>query len=170
LKTYQCDDGNTLPLDGCSATCTIETGFYCAGGSVSRADVCDELCDDGSDWHSFECDYGAGVNGDGCSTKCEIEIGFFCYRGMPGSSDTCFSVCGDGRTVGTEVCDDGNANNGVLVATTDGCANCNVVTGWYCWNSSPYTPSYCAEICGDGRDFFHYGCDDGNNVDGDGCD
>jgi cysteine-rich repeat protein len=28
----------------------------------------------------------------------------------------------------------------------------------------------CKEICGDGKDFGHYGCDDGNNIDGDGCD
>ena len=26
-----CDDGNTTPSDGCSATCTIETGFICSG-------------------------------------------------------------------------------------------------------------------------------------------
>ena len=26
------------------------------------------------------------------------------------------------------------------------------------------------EICGDGYDFFNYGCDDGNLVNGDGCD
>ncbi len=26
-----CDDGNTTPGDGCSATCSIETGFQCSG-------------------------------------------------------------------------------------------------------------------------------------------
>lgn len=26
-----CDDGNTTPGDGCSATCTVETGFLCEG-------------------------------------------------------------------------------------------------------------------------------------------
>lgn len=26
-----CDDGNTLPGDGCSPTCTVETGYHCNG-------------------------------------------------------------------------------------------------------------------------------------------
>lgn len=29
----QCDDGNTTPGDGCSATCQIESGFHCAHGA-----------------------------------------------------------------------------------------------------------------------------------------
>lgn len=31
------------------------------------------------------------------------------------------------------------------------------------------TPDICTEICGDGRDYKTYPCDDGNNIDGDGC-
>ena len=29
--TEQCDDGNNVPFDGCSATCTGETGYTCTG-------------------------------------------------------------------------------------------------------------------------------------------
>lgn len=36
-----CDDGNTIPLDGCSALCEVEPGYKCAGGdSGAQADVC----------------------------------------------------------------------------------------------------------------------------------
>lgn len=128
------------------------------------------MCEDSSDWHKFECEFGPGVNGDGCNVYCEIEVGWFCLSGMPGTSDFCFTTCGDGRVLNNEACDDGNANNGLMVATTDGCANCAIVNGWYCWNGSPYTRSYCAEICGDGIDFKYFPCDDGNLKNDDGCD
>jgi len=29
---------------------------------------------------------------------------------------------------------------------------------------------YCWEICGDGYDYWYYDCDDGNLINGDGCD
>ena len=87
---------------------------------------------------------------------------------MPGSQDTCWSLCGDGRVVGTEACDDGNGNN-ALGTPTDGCVNCAIVTGWQCAYGTPYHKSLCTEICGDGNDYFHYPCDDGNSKAGDGC-
>ena len=55
----QCDDANTLDSDGCSSSCTIETGFTCSASPelASSRDVCqqcgngihegNELCDDG---------------------------------------------------------------------------------------------------------------------------
>ena len=36
----QCDDGNLNDGDGCSALCTLETGFICEGGSPTSPDVC----------------------------------------------------------------------------------------------------------------------------------
>lgn len=152
---HKCDDGNLFSTDGCTFDCKIENGFICGGGSPDRADICEELCDDNSDWHNFECEFGPGVIGDGCNLHCEIETGFFCNTGMPGTPDTCWAPCGDGRTVGTEECDDGNwkFNTNTYPANTDGCYNCQIGVGWECWNSSPYTPSHCKEICGDGYDF-----------------
>lgn len=36
----QCDDGNLISGDGCSAMCEIEIDFDCTGGSPTGADVC----------------------------------------------------------------------------------------------------------------------------------
>ena len=36
----QCDDGNSLSGDGCSASCEIECGYECAGGSLEGPDQC----------------------------------------------------------------------------------------------------------------------------------
>ena len=41
LITEQCDDGNTVSGDGCSANCKREVGFYCEGT------VCVTKCGDG---------------------------------------------------------------------------------------------------------------------------
>ena len=50
----QCDDGNTLAEDGCSATCTCEPEV-CGDGVVG----CTEQCDDGNT-----------LDGDQCSSQC----------------------------------------------------------------------------------------------------
>ena len=49
----KCDDGNTDPLDGCSATCTIERGYYCSGLPKS---TCATRCGDGIVAGDEECD------------------------------------------------------------------------------------------------------------------
>jgi cysteine-rich repeat protein len=41
--TEQCDDGNTTNCDGCSSTCTTESGLRCGDGIVNAA--CGEQCD-----------------------------------------------------------------------------------------------------------------------------
>lgn len=48
--------------------------------------------------------------------------------------------------------------------------NCNVEDGWICDGGTATGPDTCTEICGDGLDWFSYPCDDGNLIDGDGCD
>jgi cysteine-rich repeat protein len=57
--TEQCDDGNTVSGDGCSATCTIETTACCGNGTVEAGEQCD---DDNL------------VSGDGCSATCQLEV------------------------------------------------------------------------------------------------
>jgi cysteine-rich repeat protein len=54
----QCDDGNNVDGDGCSATCTVEA--FCGDGTVDPG----EQCDDGNN-----------QNGDGCSATCTFEGG-----------------------------------------------------------------------------------------------
>jgi len=48
----QCDDGNTVACDGCSASCQLEV---CGNGTVD----CGEACDDGN-----------VIDGDGCNATC----------------------------------------------------------------------------------------------------
>jgi cysteine-rich repeat protein len=38
-----CDDGNNQNGDGCSASCTVETGWLCSGGSEISSDVCQKV-------------------------------------------------------------------------------------------------------------------------------
>jgi|SRR5581483_5363580 len=52
----QCDDGNVLSGDGCSAACTLEAG--CGNGVVEPGEECDD--------HNT-------VAGDGCSATCQYE-------------------------------------------------------------------------------------------------
>ena len=75
-------------------------------------------------------------------------------------------ICGDGIDFFHYGCDDGNLTPG------DGCDQfCKVEIGYTCSGGGhwPANPDTCTEICGDGKDFYNYACDDGNNVGGDGC-
>jgi fibro-slime domain-containing protein len=66
----QCDDGNLVPYDGCSPTCTVEP--RCTGGT------CTAVCGDGLKFPNEECDDGNLQDGDGCSSQCKPETGFNC--------------------------------------------------------------------------------------------
>jgi uncharacterized repeat protein (TIGR01451 family) len=152
--TEACDDGNTTSGDGCSATCTVETGFNCTGATPS---VCTTTCGDGLRAGAEACDDQNTTNGDGCSATCTVESGYNCS----GSPSVCMATCGDGIRAGGEACDDNNTANG------DGCsAACTVETGFNCAGSAP---SVCNAICGDGLKRGSEQCDDGNTTNGDGC-
>lgn len=125
----QCDDGNTINGDGCTAQCEIESPL-CGNGTVDPG----EQCDDGN-----------LVNGDGCSSQCMTEVpapicgnsilegGEQCDDGNIISNDGCSSICllestsgqqcGNAIVEGTEQCDDGNLTDG------DGCSS-------ICWIES----------------------------------
>jgi fibro-slime domain-containing protein len=152
-----CDDGNTNPNDGCSMTCTIETGYtcdvpgqkcmlvtFCGDGKLTVADG--EQCDDMN-----------VLGGDGCSATCIVEANWTC----PTPGQPCISTvkCGDKKVTGTEQCDDGNLVNG------DGCTlGCEIECGWTCSGGACR-----ATKCGDGFVAGTEACDDGNLVNGDGC-
>ena len=70
----QCDDGNTVNGDGCSSTCTIETGYSCSGSPS----VCSPICGDGLVVGIEGCDDSNTVSGDGCSSTCTVEVGYIC--------------------------------------------------------------------------------------------
>lgn len=140
-----CDDGNAVDCDGCSAHCVVETG--CGDGVLCG----DELCEDGGN-----------VACDGCSVACIPEVGWLCGDMVVNTScreqcdppgefctDECLRVpvCGDALTEGDEECDDGNLTD------CDGCSGaCSLESG-----------------CGDGVRCGAEQCDDANEIACDGC-
>ena len=150
-ETEECEDNDTNPTggDGCSATCTIETGWICP----TLMEPCRPICGDVLLYGNEECEDGNIINGDGCNTECQIEIGYDC----PNVGKACIlAVCGNGVPEHGESCDDGN------LTPFDGCSSvCNV---------EPICNSgVCISICGDGLLFSDEECDDANTVGGDGC-
>lgn len=110
-----CDDGNAKSGDGCSASCTVESGYDCTGEPSS----CWSRCGDGALASNEKCDDANTTSGDGCNAACRIEFFYTCS----GSPSVCkaVTVCGDATVQGDEKCDDGNTHPG------DGCsATCTV--------------------------------------------
>jgi cysteine-rich repeat protein len=150
----QCDDGNTVPGDGCDSGCSIEPGFMCPyQGEPCRKPRCGDGYIDfipdptmgsgvsgggaggAASSGSFEvCDDGNNISGDGCSATCQVEGGWYCFDpGLPCKE----TRCGDG-VIGY-----------VLHTSTTGAGG-----------------------AGGGGNFEYYApepCDDGNTVNGDGC-
>src|SRR5688500_8364581 len=84
----ECDDGNALSGDGCSASCAEESGWVCDPN-------CTELCGDGVMVGDEACDDGAETPCGLCNADCS----------GPGAG-----VCGDGVIcTETERCDDANS-------------------------------------------------------------
>ncbi|MFN0245855.1 MAG: DUF4215 domain-containing protein [Kofleriaceae bacterium] len=160
----QCDDGNIIDGDRCSALCRIEecgnnvidqsAGEECDDNNTVGGDGCSaqcrrESCGNGVTDVGEECDDGNLANQDGCSgTPIEVDDGM---GGTMRSPEPCMSreVCGNGIKdfqVG-EVCDDGNTTSG------DGC-NSDCRSGEGCGNG----------IVDPGEE-----CDDGDNDENDRC-
>ncbi|HZU83172.1 MAG TPA: DUF4215 domain-containing protein, partial [Polyangiaceae bacterium] len=74
-----CDDGNSVPADGCSGTCQIEPGWYCP----VVGQPCKRLCGNGQLDPGEQCDLGPqnGQAGSGCLTDCQVAPGYAC--GVP---------------------------------------------------------------------------------------
>ena len=184
--TEQCDDGNDVSGDGCEADCTFSCdnttdmgnakcddanpcngveacgdnhvcapgkpsvdGDTCGSGKICVASACvDDICGDGFKNATEECDDGNMANGDGCDS-CK----FSCKSDDPARDCSNLDPC-----LGTS-CDD----------TTHTCGNA-VPDGDTCGQSSVCINGMCSAImCGDKLVQSGEECDDGNNVDGDGC-
>ena len=172
----QCDDSGTIPNDGCSSICVVETGWKCFG----EPSVCEEICGDGNIVGDEVCDDNNTEPCDECSSDC-LRIDNDCGDGIPECDedcdddnpnnnddclDTCVSAsCGDGyiwsQDAGDEVCDDGGT------IPNDGCSPiCQVEYGWSCSGE----PSVCVLLCGNGDDTDPgEDCDDGNSSNNDSC-
>ncbi len=142
----QCDDGNNISGDGCSAACQSETlcgngiidsGEECDDGNATETDACRNdcthaTCGDGVVFVGVEdCDDG-GSNSDSAPDACRTDC-------SPAS-------CGDGVHDTGEQCDDGND------VDSDGCRN-----------------NCTSPTCGDGILDPGEQCDDGNDVEDDAC-
>ncbi|HKZ49973.1 MAG TPA: DUF4215 domain-containing protein, partial [Candidatus Nanoarchaeia archaeon] len=151
-----CDDGGTASGDGCSSTCTIESGYTCTG----TPSVCTTIaCGNGVLQLGEFCDDGNINSGDGCTSTCAVETGWNC-NGL--SPTTCTTICNDGLIRGTETCDDGGGEGG-----SPGCSpTCTIEPGWSCTGQ----PSVCTLNCGNGVLNPGETCDDGGRISGDGCD
>jgi len=154
-----CDDGNSAPNDGCSATCKVEPGYSCTTPGMLCAQ--NERCGDGNvdiD-RGEECDDGNVIAGDGCSATCTLEPNYACNT--PGQLCKSTIVCGDGVIAGNEQCDDGTKTGLGGCSTT-----CQLKPGYLC----PVAGQKCVPAaCGDGIKVGNEQCDDGNTVSNDGC-
>jgi fibro-slime domain-containing protein len=156
-KQELCDDGNTKPGDGCASDCKTEIGWQCR----TPGKPCVPRCGDGQITATESCDDGDVISGNGCSSTCQIEPGWTCQSGA-----CTRSVCGNGKVEQGEACDKGE-NNGLFYGDGTGCSRtCSNEPA--CRNNNGVTMA-CAKICGDGHKDTNEACDDGNQVNGDGC-
>ncbi len=157
----ECDDGNTLPGDGCSGACTKEDFSDCPpNGGACKSTI---ICGDGKLEGSEVCDDGNASDADGCSSDCLVSDPSYDCSAL---AMMCINlvVCGDGKVTGDEACDDAKNPHGCL----DDCSA--VEDGYLCSKPGKACVKVKVAVCGDG--LFDPGeqCDDGDNtVAGDGC-
>jgi fibro-slime domain-containing protein len=189
-----CDDGDSEPDDGCSASCQTEPNFACPQAGEDCVQIV--TCGNGRIEGDETCDDADTDSGDGCSALCAREPGWSC----PTAGTACVAAeCGDGIVAGFEQCDDGDSGAGCVscrlqpgfhcptagapcVATTCGdklaqgleeCDDGNAIVGDgctpACLREPDCTDGVCARVCGDAVLQAGESCDDGNNFAGDGC-
>ncbi len=174
-----CDDNNIAGGDGCNTMCLLEIGQPCPNGSTTCASgYCDPVgtkcaCENDADCPTMQlcnliasphkcvdkgcgngvlemgegCDDGNMTGNDGCNGMCLLELGLSC----PGGWTTCTSG----------FCD-----------STDTTCACRVdadcLAGQFC--NTTASPNVCTKKgCGNSVVETNESCDDGNTLDGDGC-
>lgn len=162
-----CDDGNTMDGDECSADCSVSM-----------------LCGNGMLGGSEECDDGNSSDGDGCSSSClnercgngRVDAGEECDDGNADDADGCTASCAFTCSADTD-CDDADICNGVETCTDPATDLSRCVPpsapasdGTSCGSGLICLSGGCvSSACGDGFTDGSEQCDDGNAVDGDGC-
>ncbi|CAD8169663.1 unnamed protein product [Paramecium pentaurelia] len=146
---------------------------------------CVGICGDQIIQLNEECDDGNNVEFDGCFCcrySCPQDCSFCqngicidkCQQGYYFIDNSCQTICGDSIIVGFEQCEDENN------IQYDGCYQCryscplfcNDCLNGYCYNCDQgfiLSSNICIGVCGDGLLSIQEQCDDGNQIDGDGC-
>ena len=109
-----CDDGNLTANDGCSATCTVDTGYTCTSASPN---VCSTTCGDGIQAGNEVCDDGNTSNNDGCSATCIQEGHHEVEREIPHEN------CSDGSDNDGDHLIDQEDPECPALPTTENCTN-----------------------------------------------
>ena len=148
----ECDDSNTDPDDGCSATCTLE----CGDGAVSGDELCDPgiaegdpgACPTEETCTSKDACMVAVVSGSGCEVTCElapitapVDDDGCCPEGEDATTDNdCDAVCGNGVLEDGEACD---------TAIAEGFGACPTACddGEDCTSNLLGDPGTCAAAC-----------------------
>jgi MYXO-CTERM domain-containing protein len=119
-----CDDNGTTPGDGCSATCTVETGYTCTGAPSICSDIdectldtdnCDANATCANTTGSFTCACNSGYTGTGVTCADVDEC--------TANTDNCDANAMCTNTPGsfTCACNAGFSGNGVTCADIDEC-------------------------------------------------
>jgi cysteine-rich repeat protein len=110
VDSQRCDDGNTSPYDGCSASCQTEYGFECVGGDASQSDTC--RCKqwtkrDGDGLEVIAAKYYSPLGSDKCSRYCSTTLAgpFVSFPEGFTSSSSLSSFSGGGRTCWRGTCE-----------------------------------------------------------------
>ncbi|MBI1816313.1 MAG: DUF4215 domain-containing protein [Deltaproteobacteria bacterium] len=134
----QCDDGNTVDGDGCSATCQIETCYRCTGAPSACTPNDGAACDDGlfcngadtcsggsCSVHGVDpCAAGAECNNvcDEAHDSCHVMAGTACTDdGNVCTDDQCDGAGACGHAANTASCDDGVFCNGADTCSGGAC-------------------------------------------------
>lgn len=105
-----CDDRDASGEDGCSSSCSVESGWLCDG----EPSACSPVCGDGQIVGFERCDDSNTDAGDGCSASCFVEQGCVC-DGAP-SSCSCLRT----ETIATHSAFDESPDTGSLVLDSSG--------------------------------------------------
>ncbi|EAS02540.2 myxococcus cysteine-rich repeat protein (macronuclear) [Tetrahymena thermophila SB210] len=89
------------------------------------------------------------------------------YYSFESSTQRCKPICGDKFKTPEEECETFDSS----FENVFGCdSNCKIVSGYKCFHQDPYILDICiSSLCGDGKVDPSEQCDDGNNINGDGC-
>ena len=172
----ECDDGNTDPYDGCSAVCTIDVCPTTTADTIGDGVVAGDTCSAGDGDAPATCG-GTNTGGDYAVSYTAPIAGAYTFSTVNdarGYDTTLYARTGCG---GEEiVCNDdvGFPEVGSTLPEIDLAAGDSIVVyvSGFATACGPFALDVTARYCGDAVVDADRGeeCDDGNEVDGDGCD